>query len=105
MKRRLHHLIVLLLCGFFALNALEVSVGEYVNQFGDSYDTYVPATPEAASVAAPLSACPAPMPTWRNVFRAIVGQFVAPLPARSDFFNPPLSARIRLHLKHSVWLI
>lgn len=105
MKRRLYPLIVLLLSGFYALSALEVSVGDYVNEFGDCFDTYVPATPTAVSTAAAVSVCPELPPGLTAVFQSLIGRFLTQRPTPLAFAAPLLSSRIRLHLKHSVWLI
>ena len=105
MKRRFYPLIVLLLCGFYALSALEVSVGDYTNEFGDCFDTYVPATSAAVSAAAAVSVNPALTPDLMAAFRSLLGHFPAQRPILLAFTAPLLSSRIRLHLRHSVWLI
>ena len=44
---------------FYLLSALEVSVGDYIQTFGDVYDTYVTSNPDTSKVVKEISKSPA----------------------------------------------
>lgn len=85
---------------FYLLSALEVSVGEYIQTFGDEYDTYVPSNEGGAKAVKEITKLPSTtsqiIPSFSSFSNVISGNTLWRAYENTIFLS---SSAIPIHLR------